>query len=100
MSEYNANQLSGALPRPAYIERAADGGICLGPDADQLAIEKVDIAARFNPGSIAALGGWEGTDATVGITDSTLDLAEERGENSCSTMPDSVAERLMAEGYR
>lgn len=97
MSEYNANQLSGVLPRPAYIERAAGGGIYLGPDADQLAIEKVNIAARFNPGSIAALGGWEGTVATVGITDTALDHSEDRGEDSCSTMPDSVAERLETE---
>lgn len=68
-----------------YIERAVDGGIYLGPDADQLAIEKMDIAARFNRGRIAALGGWKGTVETVGITDSALDHAEERRENSCST---------------
>lgn len=63
-------------------------------------IEKVDVAARFNPGSIAALGDWEGTVATVGITDSALDHLEERGKDFCSTMPDSVAERLIADGFR
>ncbi len=60
----------------------------------------MDIAARFNRDRIAAFGGWKSTVATVGITNSALDHAKERRENSCSTMPDGVTERLKAEWYR
>jgi monofunctional biosynthetic peptidoglycan transglycosylase len=97
MTEYQSAQLMGVLPLPDRVRRAPKGGIDLGPGADPAAVDLVNGAANVHvPLELAGMGGWEAAVATVGITDAAATHAHDRGaQDACSTMPASVADRLL-----
>jgi monofunctional biosynthetic peptidoglycan transglycosylase len=95
MTQYQAAQLMGVLPDPDRVRRAAGGGLDIGPTADPSAVELINGAANNHvPRELAGMGGWERAVATVGIHDTAADHAADRGADSCSTMPPSVAELI------
>jgi monofunctional biosynthetic peptidoglycan transglycosylase len=99
MTEYQAAQLMGVLPKPKAVERAKEGGIYLGPTANIEAWEYVNGAANvWVPRQIEGMGGWQAAVATIGITDTAADHADKRSnQDACSTMPQAVADRLRLE---
>lgn len=99
MYEYHTWQLQGILPLPSLVRRAPEGGIDLSPASHPKVRDLVNGAANvWLPLQLSWLGGWEGAAGTIGITDLANDHADKRTEaNSCSTMPQSVKDRLDAE---
>ena len=99
MTEYQSAQLMGVLPLPDLVRRAPDGGIDLGPNANRKAWDLINGAANvWVPQQLDGMGGWKAAAATVGITDTASDHADTLGnDDACSTMPDSVKERLAAD---
>lgn len=99
MYEYNTWQLQGVLPLPDLVRRAPQGGgIDLGPDAHPEVKNLVNGAANvWLTRQLEGMGGMKAAIATVGITDMASDHAGQRGKDSCSTMPQSVRDRLDAE---
>jgi len=100
MYPYHAMQLAGMLPNPEDVVRLPGGGVDTSPDAPYPSAAfhingaaNVDLPARFD-----AWGGWQNITASLGIEDSAADHADARpSADSCSTMPDSVRERLAVE---
>jgi monofunctional biosynthetic peptidoglycan transglycosylase len=101
MTEHMAGQLMGVLPLPSLVRRDPAGGIYLGKGAHPLAWDYVNGSANvWVPRQIKGLGGWKATVATVGITDEASHHAARRDSNdACSTMPQSVRDRLVGEVY-
>jgi len=101
ITQYQAAQLMGVLPLPNLVQRAKDGGIYLGPLVHPLVSDYVNGAANVHvPRQIEGLGGWKATVATIGITDTAADHAAFRfDKDSCSTMPQSVGDRLQQEDW-
>ncbi|WP_168709241.1 hypothetical protein [Arthrobacter sp. PAMC25564] len=97
MSEYQSAQLMGVLPLPGLVRRDPGGGIDLSGNAPPKVRDLVNGAANaWLPSQLEGLGGWEAAVATVGITDTAADHADQQ-DNSCSTMPQSVKDRLATE---
>jgi monofunctional biosynthetic peptidoglycan transglycosylase len=96
MSQYQADQLMGVLPDPDRVRRAADGGLDLGPQADPQAADLINGAANVHvPRELAGMGGWQAAVATIGIHDTAAThAAGQSSSDGCSTMPQSVAQRL------
>ncbi|WP_242701573.1 transglycosylase domain-containing protein [Arthrobacter cavernae] len=99
ITEYQAAQLMGVLPLPNLVQRAKDGGIYLGPVVNFRVWDYVNGAANVHvPRQIEGMGGWKAAVATIGITDTAADHANERGSaDSCSAMPSSVLDRIKQE---
>lgn len=99
LTEYESAQLMGVLPLPDRVKRAPRGGLDIGPTADPMAADLINGAANvWVPRQLAGMGGWQAAAATIGITDSAASHADtQNGPDGCSTMPQSVAERLSAE---
>ena len=101
MSQYQADQLMGVLPRPDPVRRARDGGILIDATSDAFTTDLINGAANvWVPYQLANMGGWKAAVATIGITDTASDHSgtQERA-NACSTMPQSVTDRLRADGF-
>lgn len=99
MYEYNAWQLQGVLPLPDLVRRASGGGINIGDDAHPAARDLVNGAANvWLPRQLESMGGWEAAAATIGVTDTASAHESKRNnKDACSTMPQSVRDRLDAE---
>lgn len=94
-----ASWIAGLLPAGEDAVRAEGGGIDTNIDyVDIDLLETIWRAQVVIPYSFEYMGGWEKMTATVGITDSASDNNPSAHEESCSTMPESVALRLAAEG--
>jgi monofunctional biosynthetic peptidoglycan transglycosylase len=61
-----------------------------------LAVNLINGAANVHvPRELAGMGGWQAAVATIGIHDTAEAHAADRSApDSCSTMPQSVADRL------
>jgi monofunctional biosynthetic peptidoglycan transglycosylase len=96
MTEYQAAQLMGVLPLPNRVRRMQGGGIFLDKETDGLVWDYVNGSANvWVPRQIEGMGGWEKAVATVGITDLASDhVTTEHQDDGCSTMPQSVRDRL------
>ncbi|WP_427007177.1 transglycosylase domain-containing protein [Pseudarthrobacter sp. H2] len=96
MTEYQAAQLMGVLPLPNRVRRPAEGGISLDKRTDSLVWEYVNGAANvWVPRQIEGMGGWQQAVATVGIYDLASDhVTTAYKADGCSTMPQSVRDRL------
>ncbi|NCL75971.1 transglycosylase domain-containing protein [Rhodococcus sp. YH1] len=93
--------IAGLLPAGEDAIRAQGGGIDTNINfVDIDLLETIWRAHAVIPYSFEYMGGWENMTATVGITDSASDNYPSIHEDSCSTMPESVARRLAAEGAR
>jgi monofunctional biosynthetic peptidoglycan transglycosylase len=100
LDAYSSAQMMGILPLPDLVRRAPGGGIDLSPaTANPAAWDLVNGAANvWVPAQIEGMGGWQAAVATVGITDTASDHADGRDSpDACSTMPQSVRDRLDAE---
>ncbi len=100
ISANQAQQLAGTLPLGEDVRRAPGGGIDLSENAFWLVPISVNRAAGwFIPQIESEMGGWEGVVGTVGIDEPASAFSDTLDEpDACSTMPDSVRERLAAEG--
>lgn len=100
MTEKQAASLMGALPAPDLVRRSKDGGFLLDSGGSHLVTELIDGATNvWVPKQIEGLGGWQKTVATVGITDTAADHESTVGKpDGCSTMPQSVSDRLKQDG--
>lgn len=96
MTQYQADQLMGVLPDPDRVRRAAGGGLDLGPQADPQAVDLINGAANVHvPTELEGMGGWQAAVATIGIHDTAAThAAGASSADACSTMPQSVAQRL------
>ncbi|MEW1808485.1 biosynthetic peptidoglycan transglycosylase [Pseudarthrobacter sp. NPDC080039] len=96
MTDYQSAQLMGVLPLPDLVRRDPNGGIYLGNGVHPAVWNLVNGAANvWVPRQLAGMGGWEATVATVGITDTADSHGDERsGADACSTMPQSVRDRI------
>ena len=96
MTQYQADQLMGVLPDPDRVRRAAGGGLDLGPQADPKAVNLINGAAKVHvPRELAGMGGWQAAVATIGVHDTaSTHAADQSSSDSCSTMPQSVAQLL------
>lgn len=91
-------QLVGLLPLPDLVQRQQGGGIYLGPEANRHAVDLINGSRNvWLPTEMANNGGWQTVVATVGITDTAADHADELDADSCSTMPADIAQRLTDE---
>lgn len=101
INEYQAAQLIALLPGSIDARRSPAGGVLLDATADPATSFRVaNAAGTWIPGHIAGLGGWQAAVAPIGITDTASDHAGTQNQaNACSTMPDSVAKRLAADGF-
>lgn len=98
LDDEQSAQLVGLLPLPDLVQRQVGGGIYLGPDADPHAVDLINGSTNFwLPTELANNGGWQAVVATVGITDTAADHAGDLDEDSCSTMPDAIQQRLARE---
>ncbi|MDI9934709.1 biosynthetic peptidoglycan transglycosylase [Rhodococcus sp. IEGM 1351] len=98
MSAEESALLASILPLPSIVERGAGGGLYINAQINPKTAEKVrKDSLEGIPANIAFMGGWEGVAGQIGIKDSATDHVEERDDDSCSTMPTSVAERLWVE---
>lgn len=100
MSAVQAQQLAGTLPLGEDVRRAPGGGIDLSDDAFWLVPVSVNRASGwFIPQIESEMGGWEGVVGTIGINEPASAFSDTLNEpDACSTMPDSVRERLTTEG--
>lgn len=97
MTPNEAAQLMGVLPAPERVQRAPNGGLLMDKTADRLAVRLINGAAKnWVPKQIAGMGGWKKAVATVGITDTAADHAEDTKDN-CSTMPEDVFALLVSQ---
>ncbi|MGW6694860.1 transglycosylase domain-containing protein [Rhodococcus sp. NPDC054953] len=94
---WDAATLAGLLPLGEDAKRSPGGGVDITSDGQWVVASTVTRARDRVPQRIAEMGGWEGTVETVGILDSAADNDPLGDPDSCSTMPESVAERLAAE---
>ena len=101
MSQYQADQLMGVLPMPDPVRRARQGGLLIDATSDAFTTDLINGAANvWVPSQLAGMGGWEAAVATLGITDSASDHSGTQNQaNACSTMPQSVTDRLTADGF-
>ncbi|WP_092776129.1 biosynthetic peptidoglycan transglycosylase [Rhodococcus tukisamuensis] len=97
---WDAATLAGLLPLGEDVRRAPGGGVDIESDGTWLVASTVANARNKVPQRIREMGGWEGVVATVGITDAAGDHTLGDDAGSCSAMPQSVADRLEAEGAR
>ncbi|MGO4470352.1 transglycosylase domain-containing protein [Arthrobacter sp. M-10] len=100
VSEYQAAQLMGTLPLPSLVQRAKGGGFLLDNTAQSgWAIDYIKGASNvWVPMQIKNMGGWQAVVATIGVTDKASDHAATQDQpDACSTMPQSVADRLKQE---
>jgi monofunctional biosynthetic peptidoglycan transglycosylase len=96
MTQYQADQLMGVLPDPDRVQRAAGGGLDLGPQADPQAVDLINGAANVHvPRELTGMGGWQAAVATIGIHDTAAThAADVSSADACSTTPQSVAQQL------
>lgn len=98
LDDNQSAQLVGLLPLPDLVQRQQGGGIYLGPGANPHAVDLINGAMNvWLPRELANNGYWQTVVATVGITDTAADHADEPDEDSCFTMPTDIAERLAVE---
>ncbi|AGB27098.1 Transglycosylase (plasmid) [Mycobacterium sp. JS623] len=91
-------QLVGLLPLPDLVQRQIGGGIYLGPDANPKAVDLINGSKNvWLPTELANNGGWQAVVRTVGITDTAADHAGDVDDDSCSSMPEDVSQRLQQE---
>ena len=95
---WDAATLAGLLPLGEDAKRAPGGGVDITSDGQWVVASTVTRARDRVPQRIAEMGGWEGTVGTVGILDSATDNNPHDDPDSCGSMPQSVADRLAAEG--
>ncbi|MFD1813142.1 biosynthetic peptidoglycan transglycosylase [Rhodococcus gannanensis] len=94
----DAATLAGLLPLGEDAKRAPGGGVDITSDGQWVVASTVTRARTKVPQRVEEMGGWEGTVETVGILDSASDNNPLDDPDSCSTMPESVANRLASEG--
>ncbi len=99
LTDYQSAQLMGVLPLPDLVRRDPNGGIYLGSGVHPAVWNLVNGAANvWVPKQLVGLGGWQAAVATVGINDTAADHADRRGDgDACSTMPQSIHDRIQAE---
>ncbi|WP_136612359.1 transglycosylase domain-containing protein [Sinomonas albida] len=102
LNTYESAQLMGVLPDPDNVRRAPGGGLDISSKADPMAVDLINGAANvWLPRQLAGMGGWQAAVATIGIKDeASAHAATEGGPDGCSTMPQSVTERLKSEGAK
>ncbi len=94
----DAATLAGLLPLGEDAKRSPGGGVDITSDGQWVVASTVTRARTKVPQRVDEMGGWDGTVETVGILDSASDNNPLDDPDSCSTMPDSVADRLASEG--
>lgn len=104
LTPYQASQLAAVLPLPSLAVRVdePDGGIYLNVDVNSKNFarfhEKIANRSWWSPDSANS---YTTTMELIGITDEAGDHAAERtNPDSCSAMPQDVAELLTRNGYR
>lgn len=102
VTQYEAAQLMGVLPDPDNVRRAPGGGLDIGPSANKQAVDLINGAANvWVPRQLAGMGGWWAAVQTLGINDTAMDHLNSIDQpGSCASMPQSVADRLQAEGKK
>ncbi|WP_197481918.1 transglycosylase domain-containing protein [Rhodococcus sp. HS-D2] len=90
--------LVGLLPAGEDAVRAPGGGIDTSEIVDIDLLRTIWRAMEVVPESYERIGGWEGITPSVGITEPASAFNPTEHDDSCSVMPESVAERLEAEG--